>query len=207
MNKPKNLFLVGPMGAGKSAVGRHLARLLRLEFVDSDEEIETRTGVDIPFIFEKEGEEGFRKREVKVIDELSQREGVVLATGGGAIADPESRSRLGARGFVVYLHTSVKQQLERTQRRNKRPLLENGDKEKVLRELMEQRDPLYREISDLIIETDGRRVQTVAREIHDALYKDHPSGRAPTGSRRIVGARPDGRCSPICVNQVILAAP
>ena len=169
MNKPKNLFLVGPMGAGKSAVGRHLARLLYLEFVDSDEEIETRTGVDIPFIFEKEGEEGFRKREVKVIDELSQREGVVLATGGGAIADPESRSRLGARGFVVYLHTSVKQQLERTQRRNKRPLLENGDKEKVLRELMEERDPLYREISDLIIETDGRRVQTVAREIHDAL--------------------------------------
>ena len=157
------------MGAGKSAVGRHLARLLHLEFVDSDEEIETRTGVDIPFIFEKEGEEGFRKREVKVIDELSQREGVVLATGGGAIADPESRSRLGARGFVVYLHTSVKQQLERTQRRKKRPLLENGDKEKVLRELMEQRDPLYREISDLIIETDGRRVQTVAREIHDAL--------------------------------------
>ena len=169
MNKPKNLFLVGPMGAGKSAVGRHLARLLHLEFVDSDEEIETRTGVDIPFIFEKEGEEGFRKREVKVIDELSQREGVVLATGGGAIADPESRSRLGARGFVVYLHTSVKQQLERTQRRRKRPLLENGDKEKVLRELMEERDPLYREISDLIIETDGRRVQTVAREIHDAL--------------------------------------
>ena len=157
------------MGAGKSAVGRHLARLLHLEFVDSDEEIETRTGVDIPFIFEKEGEEGFRKREVNVIDELSQREGVVLATGGGAIADPESRSRLGARGFVVYLHTSVKQQLERTQRRNKRPLLENGDKEKVLRELMEERDPLYREISDLIIETDGRRVQTVAREIHDAL--------------------------------------
>ena len=169
MNKRKNLFLVGPMGAGKSAVGRHLARLLHLEFVDSDEEIETRTGVDIPFIFEKEGEEGFRKREVKVIDELSQREGVVLATGGGAIADPESRSRLGARGFVVYLHTSVKQQLERTQTRNKRPVLENGDKEKVLRELMEQRDPLYREISDLIIETDGRRVQTVAREIHDAL--------------------------------------
>ncbi len=169
MNKRKNLFLVGPMGAGKSAVGRHLARLLHLEFVDSDEEIETRTGVDIPFIFEKEGEEGFRKREVKVLDELSQREGVVLATGGGAIADPESRSRLGARGFVVYLHTSVKQQLERTQRRNKRPLLENGDKEKVLRELMEERDPLYREISDLIIETDGRRVQTVAREIHDAL--------------------------------------
>jgi shikimate kinase len=167
MNKPKILFLVGPMGAGKSAVGRHLARLLHLEFVDSDEEIETRTGVGIPFIFEKEGEEGLRKREVKVIDELSQREGVVLATGGGAIADPESRSRLGTRGFVAYLHTGVRQQLERTQRRRKRPLLENGDQEKVLRELMEQRDPLYREISDLIIETDGRRVQAVAKATHE----------------------------------------
>lgn len=169
MNKPSNLFLVGPMGAGKSAVGRHLARLLHLEFLDSDEEIEARTGVDIAFIFEKEGEKGFRKREVKIIDELSQREGVVLATGGGAVVDPDSRSRLGARGFVVYLHTTVKQQLERTRSGRERPLLEDGNKEKILQELMEQRDPLYREISDLIVETDGRRVQTVAREIQDAL--------------------------------------
>ncbi len=169
MTKLRNLFLVGPMGAGKSAVGRHLARLLHLEFVDSDEEIETRTGVDIPFIFEKEGEEGFRKREVKVIDELSRRDGVVLATGGGAIVDPESRNRLGARGFVIYLHTSVRQQLERTRSGRERPLLESDDKEKVLQDLMDERDPLYREISDLIVETDGRRVQTVAREIQDAL--------------------------------------
>ena len=169
MTKLTNLFLVGPMGAGKSAVGRHLARLLHLEFVDSDEEIETRTGVDIPFIFEKEGEEGFRKREVKVIDELSRRDGVVLATGGGAIVDPESRNRLGARGFVIYLHTSVKQQLERTRSGRERPLLESDDKKKVLQDLMDERDPLYREISDLIVETDGRRVQTVAREIQDAL--------------------------------------
>ena len=169
MKRPKNLFLVGPMGAGKSAVGRQLARLLHLEFLDSDEEIETRTGVDIPFIFEKEGEEGFRKREVKVIDDLSQREGVVLATGGGAVADPESRSRLGARGFVVYLYTSVQQQLDRTQRGRNRPLLDNGDKEKVLEELMAVRDPLYREIADLTVDTDGRRVQTVAREIHESL--------------------------------------
>ena len=169
MTKLRNLFLVGPMGAGKSAVGRHLARLLHLEFVDSDEEIETRTGVDIPFIFEKEGEEGFRKREGKVIDELSRRDGVVLATGGGAIVDPESRNRLGARGFVIYLHTSVKQQLERTRSGRERPLLESDDKEKVLQDLMDERDPLYREISDLIVETDGRRVQTVAREIQDAL--------------------------------------
>lgn len=157
------------MGAGKSAVGRQLARLLHMEFLDSDEEIEKRTGVDIAFIFEKEGEEGFRKREIKVIDELSQREGVVLATGGGAVADAESRSRLGARGFVVYLHTSVRQQLERTQRGRHRPLLDNADRKKVLEELMEQRDPLYREVSDLIVETDGRRVQTVAREIQEAL--------------------------------------
>ncbi len=128
-----------------------------------------RTGVDIPFIFEKEGEEGFRKREVKVIDELSQRDGVVLATGGGAIVDPESRNRLGARGFVVYLYTSVKQQLERTQSGRERPLLGNDNKEKVLQDLMEERDQLYREISDLIVETDGRRVQTVAREIQEAL--------------------------------------
>ena len=169
MTKLRNLFLVGPMGSGKSAVGRHLARLLHQEFVDSDEEIETRTGVDIAFIFEKEGEEGFRKREGKVIDELSRRDGVVLATGGGAIVDPESRNRLGARGFVIYLHTSVKQQLERTRRGRERPLLESDDKEKVLQDLMDERDPLYREISDLIVETDGRRVQTVAREIQDAL--------------------------------------
>ena len=157
------------MGAGKSAVGRQLARLLHLEFVDSDEEIEMRTGVDIPFIFEKEGEEGFRKREIKVIDKLSQREGVVLATGGGAIVDPESRNRLGARGFVIYLHTSVNQQLERTQKGRERPLLNNGDRGKILSDLMEQRDPLYREIADLIVETDGRKVQTVAHEIEEAI--------------------------------------
>ncbi|MGI9203130.1 MAG: shikimate kinase AroK [Woeseiaceae bacterium] len=169
MANPKNLFLVGPMGAGKSAVGRQLGRLLHLDFLDSDEEIEQRTGVDIPFIFEKEGEQGFRTREVKVIDELSQRQGVVLATGGGAVLDVESRSRLGARGFVIYLHTTVKQQLDRTQRGRNRPLLENGNKAKVLEALMLERDPLYREIADLTVETDGRRVQAVARDIVEAL--------------------------------------
>jgi len=169
MKPPKNLFLIGPMGAGKSAVGRQLARLTHLDFVDSDEEIENRTGVDIPFIFEKEGEEGFRKRESKVIDELSLREGIVMATGGGAVVDPESRSRLGARGFVVYLYTSVKQQLDRTQRGRNRPMLETGDREQVLEELMQQRDPMYREIADLTVDTDGRKVQTVAREIHESL--------------------------------------
>ncbi len=169
MKRSQNLILVGPMGAGKSAVGRQLARLLHLDFVDSDEEIENRTGVDIPFIFEKEGEEGFRKREVKVIDDLSQRQGVVMATGGGAVVHPENRSRLGARGYVIYLHTTVRQQLDRTERGRSRPLLENGDREKVLEDLMEIRDPLYREIADLTIETDGRRVKEVAAEIRDSL--------------------------------------
>jgi len=157
------------MGAGKSAVGRQLARLLHLDFVDSDDEIESRTGVDIPFIFEKEGEEGFRKREAAVIDDLSQREGVVLATGGGAVVKAENRSRLGARGYVVYLYTTVAQQLERTQRGRERPLLDNADPRKVLEEFMEIRDPLYREIADLVIETDGRRVKAVAKQIHEAL--------------------------------------
>ena len=169
MNKSQNLFLVGPMGAGKSAVGRQLARLMRMDFVDSDDEIEHRTGVDIPFIFEKEGEEGFRKREAKIIEELSVRQGIVLATGGGAVMDSRNRSYLGARGFVIYLHTTVEQQLDRTKRGRNRPLLDNKDRKAVIVELMEIRDPLYREISDLIVKTDGRLVREVATEIRDTL--------------------------------------
>ena len=169
MNKSQNLFLVGPMGAGKSAVGRQLARLMRMDFVDSDDEIEHRTGVDIPFIFEKEGEEGFRKREAKIIEELSVRQGIVLATGGGAVMDSRNRSYLGARGFVIYLHTTVEQQLDRTKRGRNRPLLDNKDRRAVIAELMEIRDPLYREISDLVVKTDGRLGREVAAEIQDNL--------------------------------------
>lgn len=169
MRHPQNLFLIGPMGAGKSAVGRQLARMLHMTFVDTDDEIEARTGVDIPFIFEKEGEEGFRKREAKAIDELTRRDGIVLATGGGAVMDPQNRNHLGARGFVVYLHTTVDQQLERTQRSRRRPLLENDNPREVLEELMASRDPQYREIADLTIETDGRKVKAVANEIVDRL--------------------------------------
>jgi shikimate kinase len=166
---PQNLFLVGPMGAGKSAVGRQLARMLHLEFVDSDEEIESRTGVDIPFIFEKEGEAGFRKREAAAIDDLSQKEGIVLATGGGAILDPQNRNHLGARGFVIYLHTSVDQQLSRTRKGRDRPLLANDDPRAVLEGLMATREPLYREIADLTVDTDGRKVRAVAHEIVERL--------------------------------------
>ena len=165
MKHLRNIFLIGPMGAGKSAVGRHLARALHLSFVDSDDEIEARTGVDIPFIFEKEGEAGFRKREAAVMDDLSKMDGVVLATGGGAIVDPDSRSRLGGRGFVVYLYTTVDQQVQRTKRGRERPLLENTDPRATLKELLDWRDPLYREIADIVVATDGRKVTAVANEI------------------------------------------
>jgi shikimate kinase len=157
------------MGAGKSAVGRQLARLLHLAFADSDEEIESRTGVDVAFIFEKEGEEGFRKREVKAIDDLTRKDGIVLATGGGVIVDSQNRNHLGARGFVIYLHTTVDQQLARTRKGRERPLLENDDPRAVLEALMAVREPLYREIADPTIETDGRKVKAVAHEILDKL--------------------------------------
>ena len=128
-----------------------------------------RTGVDIPFIFEKEGEEGFRVREARVIEEVSRREGIVLATGGGAVINADSRNHLGARGFVVYLYTSVDQQVARTAKGRDRPLLENGDRRATLEALLEARDPLYREIADLVIDTDNRRVKSVANEIVDKL--------------------------------------
>ena len=169
MKHPKNIFLVGPMGAGKSAVGRQLARALHLSFVDSDDEIEERTGVDIAFIFEKEGESGFRKREAAVIDDLTKLDAVVLATGGGAVVDAESRFRLGGRGFVVYLYTGVDQQLARPNRGRERPLLENGDRRQILESLLAIRDPLYREIADLVVETDGRKVRSVVNEIIEQI--------------------------------------
>ena len=160
-----NIFLVGPMGSGKSAVGRQLALRLGLEFIDSDEEIEARTGVDIPYIFEKEGEAGFREREAEVIDELTQRQGVLVATGGGAILDPGSRDRLRARGRVVYLRTSVDQQHARTRRGNDRPLLNNPDPRGTLARLFELRSPLYAEVAEVTVDTDGRKVKTVVDQI------------------------------------------
>ena len=173
MNK-SNIFLIGPMGAGKTTVGKRLAETRGLEFIDSDTEIEERTGVDIPLIFEKEGESGFRKRERLVIADLTQRSGIVLATGGGAVIDPDSRQWLSARGFVVYLHASVDQQQHRTSRNDTRPLLQNvPDRREVLQQLFEARDPLYREIADLVISTDGRNARVLAREIEDHI--DRPA--------------------------------
>lgn len=157
------------MGAGKSAVGRRLARELGCQFIDSDDVIEQRSGVDIPFIFEREGEPGFRRREQQVLDELTQLRGVVLATGGGSAQDPLTRERLTSRGLVVYLYASVDQQLRRTRRGRERPMLKGGDPREILAELMATRDPQYRAIANLVIETDGRRVTSVVREIRERL--------------------------------------
>ena len=160
-----SFFLVGPMGAGKSTIGRQLARCLKLKFIDIDREIEIRTGVDIPLIFELEGESGFRKRERKVIDELTVKPRTILATGGGAVMDKLNRQHLASRGRVIYLHTSVEQQLQRTAHDRNRPLLQTADPKQKLQELMEDRDPLYREIADWVIETDGCRVRDVVQQI------------------------------------------
>ena len=166
MNSSQNLILVGPMGSGKSAVGRALARELGRDFVDSDDVIEERTGVDIPFIFEKEGEAGFRDREARVIADLTGMDGIILATGGGAVVREENRQHLGARGFVIYLKTSVDQQLKRTSRGRERPLLsQSEDPRDKLDRLMRDRESKYLEIADLIVTTDGRKVQAVTREI------------------------------------------
>jgi shikimate kinase len=167
----RNIFLIGPMGSGKTAVGRHLARLFHYTFHDSDADIEAKTGVDIPFIFEKEGEIGFRLRERESIDRLTRLESIVLATGGGAVIDPANRSALAGRGVVVYLVTSVNQQIERTRHARHRPLLHDTDPEQRLKELMARRATLYAEIADLTITTDGRRVQLVAEEIHQELRR------------------------------------
>jgi shikimate kinase len=164
-----NVFLVGPMGSGKSAVGRQLAARLGLAFVDSDAEIEALTGVDIAYIFEKEGEAGFRAREREVLDVLTARPGVLVATGGGAVLDPDTRLRLRSRGCVVYLRTSVNQQLARTRRSGHRPLLRNPDPLGTLERLMQVRAPLYEEAADLVVETDARKVKSVVDEIERRL--------------------------------------
>jgi shikimate kinase len=161
----RNVFLIGPMGSGKSAVGKQLARLLDAPFYDSDAEIERRTGVDIAFIFEKEGEPGFRHREREAIDALTRMEPVVLATGGGAVLSEENRRYLAERGCVVYLEASVEQQVNRVRHARHRPLLLNVDPESKLRQLMTERAPLYTSIADVTVATDGRKVQSVAEEI------------------------------------------
>jgi shikimate kinase len=165
----QNIFLIGPMGSGKTAVGRQVARLLDVPFVDSDHEIEQRTGADIPLIFEREGEAGFRRRESEMIAELTARQGLVLATGGGAILAEDNRHHLQARGWVVYLETSVAQQAERAGRTRHRPLLVGTDPRSRLEQLMQVREPLYLAIADFTVSTTRKRVSQVAERIVEAF--------------------------------------
>lgn len=151
----ENIFLVGLMGAGKTTIGRTLARRLKLEFIDSDCEIEARTGVSIPVIFEIEGEDGFRRREAQTIAEVAERQGVVLATGGGAVLNADTRDVLRKHGWVIYLNVPPHLLYERTRHDRNRPLLQVADPLARLRELHQQRDPLYREVADFIV--DGSR--------------------------------------------------
>jgi shikimate kinase len=165
----RNIYLIGPMGSGKTAVGRRLATLLGKLFIDSDAEIEKRTGVDIRYVFEKEGEARFREREREVIEDLTEHEDVIIATGGGAVLDPANRERLARTGTVVYLETSVEALVQRTRLSKNRPLLMNDDPRAVLDRLLASRRPLYEEIADLRIATTGRTVRAVAAEIRERL--------------------------------------
>ena len=170
MAEKRNIFLIGPMGAGKSTIGRELAERLHLQFFDSDHEIERRTGADIAWVFDLEGEEGFRKREETVIDELSEKQGIVLATGGGSVISLQVRNRLSARGIVVYLETTIDKQVARTQRDRRRPLLQTStDSRTVLENLAVERNPLYEDIADVIIKTDDQSAKVVAHKIIERL--------------------------------------
>ncbi len=169
MRGSRNIYLIGPMGAGKTTIGRQLARHLAIDFYDSDWEIESRTGVDIPMIFEYEGEEGFRRRECAIIAELTRLSPIVLATGGGAVLAAENRKRLGANGFVVYLRCAVSRQLERTMRDNNRPLLNQNHPREKLESLMKIRSPLYQSVADLIVDTSNLSSRMAIKRILEAF--------------------------------------
>ena len=169
MKRPGNLYLVGMMGAGKTTVGRLLARRLKLRFIDCDHEIERRCGVKVPLIFDIEGEAGFRARETQVLAELAALEGVVLATGGGAVLSEANRRRLAAGGTVIYLCAQPEDLYERVRQDRNRPLLATADPLGRLRQLYVQRDPLYREVADLVVDTGRQSVQSLARTLVDQL--------------------------------------
>lgn len=169
---PGKLYLIGPMGAGKTTIGRVLAQQLGLTFLDSDHEIEARTGVSIPTIFEYEGENGFREREEKVIDELTLRDGLILATGGGVVKNPANRQHLSSRGLVIYLQVSIEEQLARTARDKNRPLLQTENPKATLEKLARERAPLYAEIADYSFDTDNKTAKQVVKEILAVIEAD-----------------------------------
>ena len=165
MDVPSNIFLIGPMGAGKSTIARQLAAALDKEFVDADRELEAHTGVGIPLIFEYEGEAGFRERESQLLAELVMREGIVLATGGGVVLSARNRAHLAGRGLVVYLDAPVDLLVARVSRDRNRPLMQTGDPKSTMQEIMRVRDPLYREAADVVVHSAHRSGRFVIREI------------------------------------------
>lgn len=169
MNNKQNIFLVGPMGAGKSTIGKALAEITNYDLFDSDSEIEKRTGADIAWVFDVEGEEGFRKREAAVIDDLTKMNGIILATGGGTVKLKENRNHLISRGVVVYLETSVEKQFSRTSSDKRRPLLNNPDPKGTLERLLKERDPLYREVADIVVKTDDLTAKEIAKQIIEEM--------------------------------------
>ncbi len=171
MNPAQRIFLIGPMGAGKTTIGRQLAKTLSMDFADSDHEIEQRTGADIPLIFDLEGEEGFRQREMTVIDELSQRDNLVLATGGGAVLREENRRRLHDRGAVIYLQTGIDQLLQRTSHDRNRPLLQTDNPRKKFEELMTIREPLYLQTAHITINTSQQNINHTVNKIISELKR------------------------------------
>lgn len=170
--KQNNIFLVGPMGAGKSSVGKYLAKLLQMDFYDSDEEIEKSTGVDLGWIFDVEGEEGFRRREANVIANLAKRTHIILATGGGTVVVPENQKILAERGFVIYLEVSLENQEPRVVNDIRRPLLRVENRFEVMERLQEEREPIYQKLADFRVQTDNRSVRAVADDIVAWLKKE-----------------------------------
>ena len=162
------IFLVGPMGAGKTTIGRRLAKDLHKTFMDADQELEKRTGASVALIFDVEGESGFREREMRIIDELTLTDDVVLATGGGAVLNSQNRDALSSRGFVVYLNAAVEELIERTRRDANRPLLNTDDPAAKMREILAQRDTLYRDVADLIVDTGTLNLPEAVKEIRMA---------------------------------------
>lgn len=174
MTLPKRVVLVGPMGAGKSTIGRMLAKELGYRFLDSDRIIEERCGANIPWIFDVEGEDGFRQRETAMLRELSGEQGTVLATGGGAVMRPENHELLKKDAVVIYLRTSLEQQVERTRKDRNRPLLQNDNPEAVLRDLFALRDPIYTKLADIVMFTDRKSPRLVVRQLVNRVNPKTP---------------------------------
>jgi len=164
-----NIILIGPMGAGKTTIGRQIARSLSYDFFDSDKEIEERTGVTIPLIFELEGEQGFRKREQDMINELTAKKHIVLATGGGAVLKKANQLVLKRSGTIVYLRASIDDLLERTAKDKNRPLLQTDNPRARLQTILDEREPLYRELADIVLETNHMSVHTAVKELEKLI--------------------------------------